>query len=51
MINTLFVQVVILISCLFFMLVSVSEKRFKDKVLYAIVGGFMLLTLLYSMQG
>lgn len=50
MINTLFVQVVILISCLFFMLVSVGEKRFKDKVLYSIVGGFMLLTLLYSMR-
>lgn len=50
MINTTFVQVVILISCLFFMLASVGEKRFKDKVLYSIVGGFMLLTLLYSMR-
>ena len=51
MINTLFVQVVILITALFFLLALVGEKRFKDKVLYAIVGGFMLLTLLYSMQG
>lgn len=50
MINTLFVQVVILITALFFMLVSAGEKRFKDKVLYSIVGGFMLLTLLYSMR-
>ena len=50
MINTLFVQVVILISCLFFMLVSVSEKRFKDKILYAMIAGFMILTLLYSMR-
>ena len=50
MINTLFVQVVILLAALFFLLALVGEKRFKDKVLYAIVGGFMLITLLYSMR-
>lgn len=50
MINTLFVQVVILISALFFLLALAGENRFKDKVLYAMVAGFMVLTLLYSMR-
>ena len=50
MINTLFVQVVILLAALFFLLALVGEKRFKDKVLYAMVAGFMVLALLYSMR-
>lgn len=50
MISTLFVQIVILVAALLFLLVCLGEKRIKDKVLYAIVGGFMLLTLLYSMR-
>lgn len=50
MINTIFVQVVILITALFFLLACVGEKRYKDKVLYTIIAAFMIVMLLYSMR-
>lgn len=50
MINTVFVQVVLLVAALFFLVACVGERRFKDKVLYFLIAAFMTCVLMYSMR-
>lgn len=49
MINTVFVQVVLLLIALFFLMACVGERRFKDKILYTVISAFLICALLYSM--